>query len=410
MTTLVEDELDTFYVGEWKTITIRCPPEVAARIHADGHASIAPTIEHGTYELRARQKVGVLRYGNLELRITPKVPVSRLLYLSSYNDAPDDWKQLETLLDDVADPLSAIAEALVHFAERALRPTPLQGYVVHEEAERRLRGRILFDRQLSSRAGLVMPVELRFDEYELGIIENRVLKAALIIVEQAIARDQPALRRRLRHLRFQLDGVETWTRGLPVPEIPFSRMNERYRPALVLSRLVLGSHSLEFPNQKHRGTGFLFDMNRVFESFLEAALRKELERVGGQVRGQERVYLDDACTVLMKPDITWWRGGRCSAVIDAKYKRSTSQDYPNADAYQMLAYCTRLGLRRGWLVYADFGEEASGTTIVSGPGTEIIVRAVDIGGTIEEIEAGVAKLAREIAEECSYGLAIASHG
>jgi 5-methylcytosine-specific restriction enzyme subunit McrC len=399
VTTLVDGELDIVHVREWGTTTIRCSAEVAARIHADGHASVAPAPEHGTYELRARHKVGVLRYGNLELRISPKVPVSRLLYLSSYDDATDEWKRLETLLDDVADPLSAIAEALAYFAERALRPTPLQGYVVHEEAERRLRGRILFDRQISSRAGLVMPVELRFDEYELGIIENRVLKAALMVVEQAVVGGQPALRRRLTHLRFQLDGVEPWTRGLQVPDISFSRMNERYRPALVLSRLVLGSHSLEFPNQKHRGTGFLFDMNRIFESFLEAALRKELERVDGQVRGQERVYLDEAGTVLMKPDITWWRRGRCSAVIDAKYKRATSQDYPNADAYQMLAYCTRLGLRRGWLVYADIGEASSGTTIVRGPGIELVVRAVDIGGTIEQLEAGVAKLAHEIVEE-----------
>ena len=403
MTTLVEDELNTVHVREWGSTTIRCSAEVAARIHADGHASVAPALEHGTYELRAKQKVGVLRYGTLELRITPKVSVSRLLYLSSYNDAPDDWKRLDTLLDDVADPLSAIAEALAHFAERALRPTPLQAYVVHEEAERRLRGRILFDQQLSSRAGLVMPVELRFDEYEPGIIENRVLKAALMVVEQAVGAGQPALRRRLTHLRFQLDGVEPWTRGRQVPEIPFSRMNELYRPALVLSRLVLDGHSLEFPDQKHRGRGFLFDMNRVFESFLEAGLRKELERIGGQVRGQERVYLDEAGTVLMKPDITWWRRGRCSAVVDAKYKRTTSQDYPNADAYQMLAYCTRLRLGRGWLVYADLGEEAGGTTIVRGPGTEIVVRAVDISGTIEQLEAGVTELAREIAEDCPYG-------
>ena len=125
--------------------------------------------------------------------------------------------------------------------------------------------------------------------------------------------------------------------------------------------------------------------------------------VGGQVRGQERVYLDEAGTVLMKPDITWWRRGRCSAVVDAKYKRTTSQDYPNADAYQMLAYCTRLRLGRGWLVYADMGEEAGGTTIVRGPGTEIVVRAVDISGTIEQLEAGVTELAREIAEDCPYG-------
>ena len=33
-------------------------------------------------------------------------------------------------------------------------------------------------------------------------------------------------------------------------------------------------------------------------------------------------------TVPMKPDVTWWSGDECLAVIDAKYKRTTSDDYP----------------------------------------------------------------------------------
>lgn len=56
----------------------------------------------------------------------------------------------------------------------------------------------------------------------------------------------------------------------------------------------------------------------------------------------------------MYPDVVHARLGHPVAVFDAKYKlEGTSGRYPNADAYQMLAYCTALGLLEGWLVYAQ---------------------------------------------------------
>lgn len=59
----------------------------------------------------------------------------------------------------------------------------------------------------------------------------------------------------------------------------------------------------------------------------------------------------------MNPDLVWYRGGRPAAVIDAKYKAEKPAGYPNADLYQLLAYCTALGLAEGHLVYAKGAEE-----------------------------------------------------
>ena len=42
----------------------------------------------------------------------------------------------------------------------------------------------------------------------------------------------------------------------------------------------------------------------------------------------------------LKPDLVWWSEiAPYRFVGDAKYKRITSTDFPNADIYQMLAYC-----------------------------------------------------------------------
>ena len=63
--------------------------------------------------------------------------------------------------------------------------------------------------------------------------------------------------------------------------------------------------------------------------------------------------------IPIRPDVVHLVGGRPVAVFDAKYKlEEPSSGYPNADIYQMLAYCTALQLELGWLVYAQ-GERAA---------------------------------------------------
>jgi 5-methylcytosine-specific restriction enzyme subunit McrC len=75
------------------------------------------------------------------------------------------------------------------------------------------------------------------------------------------------------------------------------------------------------------------------------------------VHDQDRHYLDQAAKVTLRPDIVWKIRGSPVAVVDAKYKSEKPVGYPNADLYQLLAYCTILGLRKGHLVYAKGNEE-----------------------------------------------------
>jgi 5-methylcytosine-specific restriction enzyme subunit McrC len=72
---------------------------------------------------------------------------------------------------------------------------------------------------------------------------------------------------------------------------------------------------------------------------------------------------------------------------------------PNADAYQMLAYCVAFGLDRGHLVYAkDAGQEPLDHA-VSGVGTVIHVHAIDVEDEPAAVLAQVDALADAIAGE-----------
>ena len=133
-----------------------------------------------------------------------------------------------------------------------------------------------------------------------------------------------------------------------------------------LTELVLRATSFEHFAGPVAVNGFLLDMPLLFEEFVTVALREALESAyGGRVVAQPRYYLDLAGRVPLRPDIVWRVHDSVIAVIDAKYKAEKPSGYPNADLYQLLAYCTVLGLRTGHLVYAS-GNETPAHHVVRG--------------------------------------------
>jgi len=100
--------------------------------------------------------------------------------------------------------------------------------------------------------------------------------------------------------------------------------------------------------------------------------------------------------VRLRPDIVWKVRGSAVAVIDAKYKAEKPAGYPNADLYQLLAYCTVLGLRSGHLVYAK-GNEKPVRHVVRRSGIEIFCHAVDLDQPPDELLVQMSDLAERIA-------------
>jgi 5-methylcytosine-specific restriction enzyme subunit McrC len=182
----------------------------------------------------------------------------------------------------------------------------------------------------------------------------------------------------LRRLLGEFTDVTPLHRADPIPGWQPTRLNARYHSALNLAELVLRATSAEHSAGGVTVTGFLLNMPVLFEEFVTVALREELEAThGGRVAGQDPHFLDHASRVRMYPDIVWYRRGQPAAVADAKYKAEQPAGYPNADLYQMLAYCTALRLRRGHLIYAR-GSGKPARHAVREADIEIIAHALDL--------------------------------
>lgn len=88
--------------------------------------------------------------------------------------------------------------------------------------------------------------------------------------------------------------------------------------------------------------------------------------------------------------------GEPAAVIDAKYKAEKPAGFPDADLYQMLAYCTALGLPDGHLVYAK-GNAPEVTHEVRHAGVVIHAHTIDLDTQPADLLGQIADLAGRLA-------------
>ncbi|WP_306334481.1 McrC family protein [Streptomyces sp. KL118A] len=315
----------------------------------------------GDWRLKAKDRVGSVRLGSgdgtVQLTITPKVSVDRLLHLVAY--APDrvHFDPRPVTAGPRPDLLPALAHAFVAAADRALMHGVLHDYQETYDTLPFVRGRIRHADQLRRRPGVPVPLEVVYDDHTPDIPENQLLLAAVRRLLRVPGLD-PGARAALQRLTARLDGVRPLPTGASAPRWTPNRRNTRYAHALVLADLVLRGASYELGGGREIAVdGMLVVMWRLFEAYLARAVGEALRhRIGGRPEPQDRnFYLDSARKHALKPDLVHYLPSpndgvlRQAVVLDAKFKTSPERD----DLYQMTAYCVRLGLTEGHLVYAS---------------------------------------------------------
>ena len=346
------------------------------------------------YCLNPGSTVGAVETGDLSVLIRPKIPMPQLLSLMCYATAAFrprrelfEYRREDALAD-------VLALSLASAARRAFSRGLLHGYRVEEEALYAVRGRIRFAEQIRRRFGAALPVEVRYEEFTDDILANRLIKAAAARLGgmRLRSRDARAELGRMAALLENVSAVE-FPPG-SVPEVRFDRLNDHYREVVTLSRLVLRHTAFESRRGLVRASGFLVDMNVVFQEFVTRALRESLALPQSAFGEREIRSLDVGGKVRLWPDLTWWHGGECVFVGDAKYKVAAGRARSD-DLYQMLAYVTALDLPGGLLVYAE-GDLGPEVHEVRHSGKRLELASLDLSGTLDEVLGRVRLLARRV--------------
>lgn len=374
--------------------TLELPDVVGRALNSLGIATALPEGD-GRWSVSSVSKVGVVSVGEYGLYIRPKMPIPRLFFLMGYSRSPNYWYDDDVALSANEDLVSSIASSFVRQVKRATAQGMLQGYRTVSVSEPMIRGRLNIPEQIGRRAGLPLPAEVSYDDYTIDVAENRVLLAAarLLLTVPRLAESD---RHSVRKLLLKFDGVTHVADWVRQPDIRFTRLNAHYRSAVVLAEIILRHGAIE----QHAGTvtarSFLFDMWEVFEDFVSIALREAMEGYGGSIDLQYRgKHLDMAGKVSLRPDIVWRNDEKVLAVLDAKYKVEKNKRYPNADLYQMLAYCTRFKIKAGHLVYAK-GESDEIEHDIRETDVRIFSHALDLGARPRELLDQINRLATKI--------------
>jgi 5-methylcytosine-specific restriction enzyme subunit McrC len=397
----------TFLDGEQLEILRRARVEVRPAVVAGAQPGAVWEFSAGTY-------IGVFQCGDLNVVIRPRIPMDQVMFLVGYSLSPGDWSPSPFPLSPDDDILEAIIPAFVRLTQDAIRRGILKGYRTHEVALSAVQGRIRLADQVRKRFGFPVPVEVTYDDYTEDIEENRLLKTAIGVLWSMPIRSTEA-RRELGALRPAFASVSrcSYSPNL-IPSVSYTRLNQRYRPAVELARLIIGSSLAEFAPGEKIGTSFLVDMDRVFETFLRTALRQALRLSESEWPARpspsRALHLEEAGQVQVNPGLSWWRGRRCLFVGDARYGRPKGGvgefDGQQADIYRMLACCTAADLPSGLLVYAE-GGEGSAVHRIRNTGKAIESVSVDLQGTPQDTLEQVRVLAERVRAHRDGALAVA---
>ncbi|MFN7151242.1 MAG: McrC family protein [Microthrixaceae bacterium] len=346
------------------------------------------------WRVTAEYWVGAVARGHLVVRVAPKIGAVQVLRLLAMADGGADLAVDDERVQvaDDTDLSAVLARMFVLEAEHALATGPLRGYRTEGQTLPVLRGRLRLRDQYLRRFGQLSPLEVTVDEWTVDTAENRLIRSAALVL-LALPGLTPGLETDLRRVDRMLVEAERLVPGASLPAWQPTRLNARLHALLGLAELTLRHVSVESTAGETIVHGFRVNMATLFER-LVARLLTDLDPAWS---AQVTLPLDQREALMIRPDLVRDDGTGWSGVADTKYKvLDEAGKVSNADIYQLVTYCARLGLTTGHLIYAD-GGTAPPPYEVRGTDAGIAVHRIDLLATPDDLRAEVSALAATLA-------------
>jgi len=327
------------------------------------------------WRVTAEYWVGSVARGELVVRVAPKIGAVQVLRLLAMADGAADLAIDDERVEvaDDADLSAVLARMFVLEAEHALAMGPLRGYRTEDQTLPVLRGRLRLRDQYLRRFGQLSPLEVTVDEWTVNTAENRLIRSAALAL-LALPGLTPDVEIDLRRVDRMLVEAERLVPGVVPPSWQPTRLNARLHALLGLAELTLQHVSVESTAGGVVVHGFRVNMAHLFERLVARLLID----VDAAWSAQVTLPLDQRETLVIRPDLVRDDGTGWSGVADTKYKLlDEAGKVSNADIYQLVTYCSRLGLAAGHLIYADGGAEPDPYEVM-GTDIEVAIHRLDL--------------------------------
>ncbi len=307
--------------------------------------------------VRFRQYVGVLQVGGLTIEILPKTDQ----YASK-----QQWQRvlLELLQACSMLPVDTLTEArlqsrnspllwfyLNHFikeVQRLLEGGLVKHYQTKSANGTTWKGQLNFAKQLRHNWQRPERVYSSFQHYDYQHPANQIIYRALEIV-QSLSVD-PTLQQRVRHLLRAFPPQKPIKATAAIFEQLYAQPKfDRYRRALELARMITLHYSPDLRAGSHAVLAILFDMNQLFERYIQQQLQHYLDKEW-LIRAQASKPF--WAQRKLRPDLWLSHHGK-HYILDTKWKILKRPSPSDEDLRQMFAYNHSFEATQSLLVYPN---------------------------------------------------------
>lgn len=270
-------------------------------------------------------------------------------------------------------------------------------YMPIEENERFYKGKLMASQNIKHNLVSHERFFVRYDDFNLNRPENRLIKSTLNFLLKTTG-DGDNRRNAMRLLSF-FDGVEnSKSVDADFSKCLFDRSMNHYQKAISWCRVFLKGNSFTAFSGSTVALALLFPMEKIFESYIAAKIRKH---IGNDInlRTQDTRYsLFDSPTraFTLRPDIVLEFGGN-TVVMDTKWKLLSdtvrNSGISQSDMYQMYAYSKKYDAERIVLLYPH-SDAVIKTDLGYASDDNVYVRVMFID--LINADAGVSELLSEI--------------
>ena len=225
-------------------------------------------------------------------------------------------------------------------------------YVELEDNLKFLKGKLKISEQIRKNIVHKERFYICYQEFSIDMAENRLIKSAL---EFLYKRSKSSKNQRLiREYLFIFDEISSSSDiNADFSRLKLNRQTKHYEQALLWSKIFLQNKSFSPYRGSDAAFALLFDMNRLFESYVGNFIKKKLPNAILQHRGK---YLTEKPRgFALKPDI-FLRYKNQNYIADTKWKIIKSKDdILQADLYQLYAYGKKYECDKLHLIYPKIG-------------------------------------------------------
>lgn len=337
------------------------------------HAGISSNFfDLSNKKVNFKHYVGLLRVGNLNINILPKIDknesdtnkwhnvlIQMIMFTKNFRYKKSS---MSSLLKSDNSILDLYIFEFYNEVEEILRKGLRKSYSFKSGNLPFIRGKILFNKDVVKNSADKSKTYCKFQDYSSDNLMNYILKLAL---ESSLKMtNSMELLDIGKNLLEMFPEVKNYSVDENIfKKLTFNRNNSYYKNGLFLAKLIIQDTGLDFNNGDENVVSFLFDMNQLFEEFMYKVCKRAFKDDCIKVHRTGRQFWEKK---LIKPDIVIEDKEKKSTVIfDTKWKIPRDTKPNDADLKQIFVYNHYYDSPVSYLLYPSnkSGEEPGGIVV-----------------------------------------------